>query len=968
MSDEEKRPLKSTISGLVDDERYDFVLVKVAKRLGLAYRVTDNEADVVITGILPDTPASEWNGHCDLESTICVGDVIVSANQKKGAKSIVQELRACQEVECKVWKAGPRWHIQGTTAESMDKIEAAKFRGLHYELQEIGTGLTADQAPSLNWIQMGMLGCAVFAPNALVCFLCSDMLYGIMFYTYMAHPGWNTMGNGLVAFACFCACMLYVFDVTKWKKKKQILTVAVAIMYAIGFGGILKCGEYPQTPLVVILFHLPVGLGVLRASALKQVKRSSFYTGLATVLLLVCLFILAAWLTWMNLEQWDGVHQWNQATKDDLIRESRDIYRQRTITINDRTRSLVHDWDCDESYQEPYDFVLDNVNGVRVRERDTYRLSNEERQARATACAKVKTTWFLIYCAPLVCCGTDFIIFGFCVINGVYLNVQDTSKLEKAMRHFILMISGLVLTIWVSASVAGASMRLASTIFAFCFAGIACIFIWIYLEIGQRAITTAVKNSKIMQSLVQIATSDWFRACLVIGFNILIPMFFIMNLVNQKVRKGRGIVPKDAPRFTDGAMKLIVNLEKWNWASILVKANLWIMLYWLFSIGVAKITYVFLSILIEWLGNFQYIVVLGMFFVVGFIMFMLPPVPGIAVYISSGIVCSARARTESFGFVGGTLWAVVLSFVLKICAVCGQYAIGYFMGKSVKVQQTIKVDKVGVRGIERILSMRGLKLPKVAVLVGGPDWPTSVLCGILKLNLLQCCIGTTPVIFVSTPCVIAGAFMANPEGKVAPPECTYPPRETTREGSSADNAVVEKWGTLATTMLTASLGIQLVSAIAAVYFIQEVVHKHSEELAKPRKEHEAVAALTRKEAEFNATFNEVTDWKVLSNPLKILIVASMTSMLSCNFVFVFMDPICFRPFQLTSRICDDFADEGLQSNVLELVRPLGRLVMLVFVLAVIGHCVFVNRVTKIAKQTLANRVSQRTSQGAATST
>lgn len=473
MSDEEKVPLRSTLSVLLDDEKYDITLEKSDNRYGIAYRVTDDKVDVIITGILPKTAAWEWNAHCDLENTICAGDVILRANDKTDARSIVQELRSTQQIQCSVSKAGPRWHIQGTTAESMDKIEAAKFRGLHYELQEVDNGHVSDQAPSLNWIQMGMLWCAVFLPNALVCFFCSDMLYGIRFYTYMAHPGWNTMGNGIIGLACCCAGLLYVFDVTKWKKKKQILTVAITIIYAICCGGILKCAFYPQTPLVVVLFHLPVGLGVLRASALKQVKRASFYTGLASVLLLVCLFILGVWLTWMNLDQWDGLHQWNQATKDDLIEESRNIYKERKVTIGPegekRTRSIVYDWDCDESYQEPFDFVLDEENGIRVR--SSHRLTNDERTKRAAACAMVKTTWFLIYCAPLVCCGTDFIIFGFCVINGVYLNVQDTSKLEKAMRHFVLMIAGLVLTIWVSASVAGASMRLASTIFAFCFSG-----------------------------------------------------------------------------------------------------------------------------------------------------------------------------------------------------------------------------------------------------------------------------------------------------------------------------------------------------------------------------------------------------------------------------------------------------------------------------------------------------------------
>merc|ERR1740129_2134093 len=84
-----------------------------------------------------------------------------------------------------------------------------------------------------------------------------------------------------------------------------------------------------------------------------------------------------------------------------------------------------------------------------------------------------------------------------------------------------------------------------------------------------------------------------------------------------------------------------------------------------------------------------------------------------------------------------------------LCACLGQYGIGYAMGKSVKIQQLIHVDKPFTRAIEKILNRPGLDAGKVAVLVGGPDWPTSVTCGILKLNIPQMILGTCPVFFVS---------------------------------------------------------------------------------------------------------------------------------------------------------------------------------------------------------------------------
>merc|ERR1719476_652816 len=44
------------------------------------------------------------------------------------------------------------------------------------------------------------------------------------------------------------------------------------------------------------------------------------------------------------------------------------------------------------------------------------------------------------------------------------------------------------------------------------------------------------------------------------------------------------------------------------------------------------------------------------------------------------------------------------------------------------------------------------------ILCGGPDWPTSVLAGILRLSLWQCLLGTSPIILTIAPTVLTGSF------------------------------------------------------------------------------------------------------------------------------------------------------------------------------------------------------------------
>ena len=50
-----------------------------------------------------------------------------------------------------------------------------------------------------------------------------------------------------------------------------------------------------------------------------------------------------------------------------------------------------------------------------------------------------------------------------------------------------------------------------------------------------------------------------------------------------------------------------------------------------------------------------------------------------------------------------------------------------------------------IRAIRLILSKPGMSLKKISILCGGPDWPTSVLTGILKLRVLSMLWGSVPV-------------------------------------------------------------------------------------------------------------------------------------------------------------------------------------------------------------------------------
>jgi len=623
-------------------------------------------------------------------------------------------------------------------------------------------------------------------------------------------------------------------------------------------------------------------------------------------------------------------------TKALLVRDSENMYRQRKVEIGGEHVHLVYHWDCAPATKREWHCPPGRGHGYR------HFLGSRELDERAQACAKVATTWFLVWLSPFIAALVNLTVCLFIAVCGVRPARENLPRLEKALKWFIFLVCAMVLVMWVAASIAGASMRLTSTILAFCGAGIFGLCTWIYLELKPE-VTAMVRYNERVRSLVALVRSDWFWAMAILGLNVLMPAALALDALKQRLRKLRGLAKPSDPPLTPWVHHFMGVLQRKRWASVLSKVNILCEIYFALSIVVAKVTIVFLSWLNEWLLALGLTVVVSLFFVVGFLLFLAPPVPGIPVYICAGIVITARAKQEDFGFGPGILLAVVVSFWLKLAAVVGQYMIGYLMGKSVKIQQLVRVDKVATRAVERILQQPGCSLPKVAVLVGGPDWPTSVLCGILRLNLFQCILGTTPVIFVSSPCVVAGALMLSPSG--APGAGSPAPAQ---DGGSQEAI----WDALAGTSLGISAIVQLASGLLALYFIQEVAFSRREELAARRPEHDAVLALTSREAAYLGAYAKATEWSRLCRLPRLLLLLSTGLMLLSVAYFVFMDKVCFRPFHVSSSIGASFDEGGLDNSVQNLVLWPGRVAVAVFMLALVLHLAFLRWADAAAKKQL----------------
>ena len=197
----------------------------------------------------------------------------------------------------------------------------------------------------------------------------------------------------------------------------------------------------------------------------------------------------------------------------------------------------------------------------------------------------------------------------------------------------------------------------------------------------------------------------------------------------------------------------------------------------------------FLSWLIESTSEWNVAAVTGVIFAVGMLLFMIPPVPGLLVYLAAGIILVKNGRA-SMGLVGSIVYTCFVCLILKLtaCAV-QQKIIGENLGGSIAVKQMVGINTKAIRAMRVMLSDPGMTSRKVAVLVGGPDWPVSVLCGttaillwidtpdpisthyfskstfhilstgILGLPLYPILLGTIPIIGIIIPAVLSGTFI-----------------------------------------------------------------------------------------------------------------------------------------------------------------------------------------------------------------
>merc|ERR1740121_2829472 len=248
----------------------------------------------------------------------------------------------------------------------------------------------------------------------------------------------------------------------------------------------------------------------------------------------------------------------------------------------------------------------------------------------------------------------------------------------------------------------------------------------------------------------------------------------------------------------------------------------------------------------------------------------------------------------------GILVSTVFCWFLKLFAVFAeQKGIGANFKSSVAIKKFIGVQTHFMKGIRAILSQEGCHISKMAVLVGGPDWPTSVITGIMDLPLLPMLIGSLPVVVVIFPCCISAGFLI----KIGWDE----------DDEAQHRAVAE-------IMLIVAGMASGTSNMVAAYYVQKILADSKQELEmegstwmKDTQEDEVLAAVER-DKEFAEQYDELTRWEVMSAWVRVVLVSG--SIMASATVYIMVNPVskAFATFKLTDKV-----SELPDGNVLEVV-------------------------------------------------
>ena len=194
-----------------------------------------------------------------------------------------------------------------------------------------------------------------------------------------------------------------------------------------------------------------------------------------------------------------------------------------------------------------------------------------------------------------------------------------------------------------------------------------------------------------------------------------------------------------------------------------------------------------------------------------------------------------------------------------------QKAIGEALGKEPWVKAACGVQTPFIRAVEMLLKREGLSFGKVGILCGGPDWPTSVLCGLLKCDLKEMMMGTLPMILLIIPTVLTGAFFLKTD---------------------------PVYSAIGSMLFVTSLLVCAGQGLIATYAIQAELEKHPNYLRIKLPKNRELDWIDYKNELLGKAYLEVNQWGMIPMYIKILMAFGVIIMNISLFMFAWFFSSC----------------------------------------------------------------------------
>jgi hypothetical protein len=691
-------------------------------------------------------------------------------------------------------------------------------------------------------------------------------------------------GRGAMALMLF----LYIFDFSYWTGFLSYfrgLLVGIILLF-ICSGCVLVAADYPYAPMSVYIGIQAPWFMLLKRGLYPHTPLANYVQSVSVGLLVSGFVCIGVWVTWIFLED-----KWWQGETRMHLREKMGCLAAKALADQQLGTEK------DSSIEPP-------------------------------ECLAAYLLWF----SPCMM-GIAFALFG-CVAGLLASSLKKHSSRFVKMRVFIGLVGVLIMGMYIAASIAGAGSGIAGLVWSFSAGCLILLCGMFYASIGfQRA--KALFNGAIGGVVVGDPWwLDWAKAFFLWVFTPVLFLYLLLSMVNQFVRNtfmgctswSRDLAKQRSEQrykwLTGTTSAQMTRIADWRWTSVLIKIILWGLIFILFNVGVAKVVVVFMSWLNGKLVALSIPTCVGVFVAVGITMFLLPPVPGVPVYLTGGVMLPFRMQTE-YGFWWATFYTTVICFIIKLAACSIQQKLfGERMSQYVSVRSFCGVNSVSIRAIKLILQQKCLTVPKVSILCGGPDWPTSVLAGILRLPLREMMLGTIPIYFLIVPTVLAGAFMI-------------------KEG--------ELWGAISNIAAAGAGLVQGLALVLAGYYVEMTASS-----PEGRKKIDAmpldreVQQIEERNTMCTEMYRDYTSWSglllpddyagdrvnVAPMPRMVKLVLLFGAFLTITYSWVFQFFPCFEAFEVNMSIYD----APLYGDPLALVKPLGWRALYMFGMSLV--CIF----------------------------